>query len=461
MSARSRALRRAVPLCLVGALAVILWSCAGFRYNTPADLGLALPETAAWPAARFAVFSDAHLYDTALGTYGAAFQRDMDNDRKLLPESKEILSEAIRQVSGMGVQFLLIPGDLTKDGERQNHLLMAEQLSALARQSVRVFVVPGNHDIQNPHAVRYDGRSTRRVPNITPSEFAEIYKDAGYGDALFRDPDSLSYVAEPVPGLWLLAVDSTDYQDNRTRTTPATGSGLTPTRVAWIGKMLGQAVVRRKAVIAMMHHGVVEHFAGQYKYFPQYLLSDWQGVADMLASYGVRVVFTGHFHAQDIAVRGTGQRAIYDVETGSLVTFPDPLRLVTIDADSQKMRITSSFIKDLPSFSERGVSFWEYSREFMHTGTARIAARALASLGISGAEASMVADQIADAFAAHFQGDEHFTGSEILSTRGLGLFAAAVVNARRDLVTSLWQDTGPPDNNVVINLAAGTWENGD
>jgi hypothetical protein len=73
----------------------------------------------------------------------------------------------------------------------------------------------------------------------------------------------------------------------------------------------------------------------------------------------------------------------------------------------------------------------------------------------------MVADQVADAFAAHFQGDEHFAGSEILSTRGLGLFAAAVVNARRDLVTSLWQDTGPPDNNVVINLAAGTWEKRD
>ena len=212
----------------------------------------------------------------------------------------------------------------------------------------------------------------------------------------------------------------------------------------------------------MMHHGVVEHFAGQEGYFSRYLVKDWEKAADMLASYGVRVVFTGHFHAQDIVLRQSASgRAIYDVETGSLVTFPDPVRLVAIDADTQRMEIESSFVMDLPSFSARGVNFWQYSRDFVHQGTMRIAMQAMRSYGISSQEASTIAAQVADAFVAHFRGDEYFSGADMLGTRGLSPLAGLVVGMRRDLVTSLWNDPEPRDNDLVIDLAAGTWENGN
>ena len=138
---------------------------------------------------------------------------------------------------------------------------MAAELSALSRTGVRVYVVPGNHDILNPHAVRYervgeDACAERDSGGVR----AKSTRNAGYGEALFRDPASLSYVAEPVPGLWLLAVDSASYADNPRRTAPETGSGLTQSRVAWIESMLGRAIEMQKAVIVMLHHGVVEHF---------------------------------------------------------------------------------------------------------------------------------------------------------------------------------------------------------
>jgi hypothetical protein len=444
---------RAVAVAII-ALAVS--SCVGPRF---ADLSARYPSEAyppaAYPSARFAVFSDPHLYDTSLGIDGTAFQQDMDRDRKLLPESREILAEAVARVKASGVQFLLVPGDMTKDGERQDHLLVAERLSALSRAGVRVYVVPGNHDILNPGAVRYDGSVRTRVPNVTAAEFAEIYRDAGYGEAVSRDTGSLSYVAEPVPGLWLLAIDSADYAENRRRSAPQSASGLTPSRVAWIESMLGRAIEMRKAVIVMLHHGVVEHFAGQSKYFRRYLLDDWRGVSDMLAAYGVSVVFTGHFHAQDVAMRRTaGGREIYDVETGSLVTFPDPVRTVTIHADTQTMTIASSFIEDLPSFAARGEDFREYSREFLLAGTKMIAMRTMGSYGISGEEASTIAGQVADALAAHFRGDERFTGSEMLRTRGLSPLASVAAGLRRELVEGLWHDPAPPDNDLVIDLAA-------
>jgi hypothetical protein len=266
-------------------------------------------------------------------------------------------------------------------------------------------------------------------------------------------------VAEPEPGLWLLAVDSADYADNAGHSSPRTGSGLTPARVAWIEAMLGRALERRKAVIMMMHHGVVEHFPGQDRYFARYLVTDWRQASDMLASYGVRTVFTGHFHAQDIALRAAaGGRTIYDIETGSLVTFPDPIRLVTIDADTQEMRIQSTFVTELPSFADRGASFRDYSRDFVQSGTLKIVVRTMKSYGISGEEAAVLGSQVTDAFAAHFRGDEHFTGSEMIRTSGLSPLAGIVVGLRKDLIRGLWNDPEPPDNDLVIDLAAGTWE---
>jgi len=74
--------------------------------------------------------------------------------------------------------------------------------------------VPGNHDIQNAGAASYSGDATTPVPSIAPADFSTIYQDFGLGDAISRDPDSLSYVAELVPGLWLLALDSCIYGPN-------------------------------------------------------------------------------------------------------------------------------------------------------------------------------------------------------------------------------------------------------
>ena len=450
---------------LVAAVVVtgLLASCAGFHYRYPssreAEALLARPMPA-YPAARFAVISDPHLYDTGLGIEGAAFEQYMERDRKLLPETHEILGEALARVRSLGAGFLLVCGDLTKDGEKQDHLLMAAQLEGLARSGVRVFVVPGNHDINNPHAMSYSEKGATPVARVTPAEFAEIYRDFGYGEALFRDPGSLSYVAEPVAGLWLLAVDSASYAHNAARGHPETGAGLTQGRIDWMEEMLGEARRQDKAVIVMMHHGVVEHFPGQAKYHGEYLVNDRLQVAAMLAAYGVRVAFTGHFHAQDVTMTRTGAGGVlYDVETGSLASFPDPVRSVEITA-SQDMLIRSSFITEIPSFAAEGRSFEDFARESLHDNIGRIAIRTMKGLGIPEPEAMTIAPQIADAYLAHYAGDERFTGTEMLRSKGLSLMAGIVVSSRRDLVAGLWRDLPPADNDLDISLDTGSWSPG-
>jgi hypothetical protein len=71
------------------------------------------------------------------------------------------------------------------------------------------------------------------------------------------------------------------------------------------------------------------------------------------------------------------------------------------------------------------------------------------------AEAETLAPQIADAFIAHYRGDEKFAGTEMLKTTGLSFMGGIVIGMRKDLVTGLWQDLPPADNNATLDLAAG------
>ena len=180
------------------AAVILCVSCAkglNYDFNSGTGTGPAYPDTF------FAVISDIHIYDPSLGTSGAAFEKTMSSDRKLLLDGIDLLDFAIDEIIASQVNFVLVTGDLTKDGELINHRLAAEKLKRLLDANIAVFVVPGNHDINNPDAVRYDGDKTEAVITISDKEFASIYGAFGFNSSLFRDDDSLSYVVEPVEGL--------------------------------------------------------------------------------------------------------------------------------------------------------------------------------------------------------------------------------------------------------------------
>ena len=77
-----------------------------------------------------------------------------------------------------------------------------------------------------------------------------------------------------------------------------------------------------------MHHGLVEHMLYQSTLMPDYLIDDWKNNAEILADSGLKVIFTGHFHSNDITLLTTHKgNKIYDIETGSLAGYPFPYRL--------------------------------------------------------------------------------------------------------------------------------------
>ena len=450
-------------LCIFFILTLIcgcIMSCRSytFSYKEKETAGVLASYTPVYPETAFAVFSDPHIYDVSLGTEGPDFQKYLDNDRKMLVQSEEILLEAIDIVKNSNADFLIVPGDITKDGEASSHRLFRAHITELENSGIPVYVVPGNHDISNPHAVRFSKSGHERVETIAPDEFSTLYGEYGYNEALARDPSSLSYIAEPVEGLWILALDSAYYEDNYEEDYPQTGGRFLQEEIDWIELMLQKAVEKNKAVIAMMHHGILEHYDSQKKYFGEYVVENYKAVSEMLARYKVRLCFTGHYHAQDITMKRWNEKTfIYDVETGSLVTYPCPIRFVKFDGTGNA-EISSQLITSIPSYTAKGEDFFEFAKSYVYAGIEKIAIQTMVDLNMKKKEAEKLSGQIADAFVAHYAGDEVFTGDTMISTEGLSFMGRLVVGNRKALVHGLWQDKAPADNHIRINLNTGVWK---
>jgi 3',5'-cyclic AMP phosphodiesterase CpdA len=405
-----------------------------------------------YPPARFAVFADIHYYDVGLGTEGGAFQRSLEkyHDIKLLTESPDILKAALAEVLALQVDFLLICGDLTKDGEESSHRLLAEKLREVSEKGIQVLIINGNHDVENQRAMRFLGDKEERVAKISAPEFVELYQECGYGSALERDPHSLSYLAEPVPGLWILCLDSCLWQKGCREE-----GRLKEETLAFAERIFQKARKERKALLGMMHHGVLEHYRGNKKFFGAYLIRDHERVADVFARGGLPVIFTGHFHSQDIALKTipAENRFLFDVETGSLVTYPSPFRLITIDS-GQRMHITSHRVT---ATTRHPSDFPAYAYRYCHTLAEKLAARKFRGFGVSRKDAALLAPQVVAAFRAHGMGNEE-EARQALDVKGLSPWGRFVISFKKPLLEALWEQGAPPDNQLTIDLQTGEYE---
>lgn len=446
---------RSVLLGLLLAAAVGLSACAASTTGyTPSPALRALQGLPAprYPAAAFAVFTDPHIYHRRLGVSGAAFQDYLDRDRKLLAESEALMDAAVAAIAALDVDFVLVCGDLTKDGERVNHRLAAEKLQRLRAAGKSVFVIPGNHDIANGEAVRFEGDRSEPVSSVTADEFVRIYQDFGYAAALEQDPASLSYLAEPVPGLWLLALDSCRWQEHRPGGHQITGGAFSAETLGWIETILARARRSGRPVIVMQHHGVLEHYPHNREFYGEYLVNDDETVAGLFAAHGVQLVFTGHFHAQDVTARTFGEppHTLYDIETGSTVTAPCPYRIVRIGTD-QKARIESRFITEIEGHSGDMAA---YAEAYVYRGTIKLADTALKTYRVSAADRARLAPQISRAYVTHLKGDEQ-APAVMVDTSGLSPWGRFVMWMQADLIEGWYTDLPPADNRLTIDLAAG------
>lgn len=293
---------------------------------------------------KIAVISDVHYLSPQLAGKGTALQKYEIATGRNIEDLDAVLDHVVNNLSKATPHILLIPGDITNDGEKQSHLDFRKKLQPLTKNGTRVFVVPGNHDVNVPSAKKYIGDKTETTESISANEFAEIYADFGYGNALNRDTASLSYLASINDSIWLLGFDTNRHKEYQ-NVSISSGRILSQT-LQWALDILHEAKEKNITVIGMMHHGLVEHMPYQHAFFSAYLIDDWKKNAEILANNGLKVVFTGHFHANDITTLTTSSgNTITDVETGSLAQYPFPYRLILVEKDS--LKINTCFIDSI------------------------------------------------------------------------------------------------------------------
>ena len=295
---------------------------------------------------KIAVISDTHYLSPKLASTGTALQNFESATGRKTKELHQVLSQVFSNLQTYQPDILLITGDITNNGERDSHTDFAGILKPLAKNGTRIFVVPGNHDVNVPNAKAFIDDKPTPTSNISAKEFEQIYDPYGYGKATKRDSASLSYLAELNDSTWLLGIDSNRYKEHTTTT--ISGGRIHPETMQWALEVLQEAKSKSILVIGMMHHGLVEHMPYQATFMPNYLIEDWQNNAEILADNGLQIMFTGHFHSNDITLLTTPKgNTIYDIETGSLAGYPFPYRLMTLQ--NKRLTIKSFFIDSIPS----------------------------------------------------------------------------------------------------------------
>ncbi|MEW6696744.1 MAG: CehA/McbA family metallohydrolase [Bacillota bacterium] len=411
--------------------------------------------------AKIAVFSDPHYFAPELldDINNAAFQEYLAKDRKLIAESDALLKETIKRILDTDAGIVLVPGDLTKDGELVSHQKFAELLKQLEDAGKKVYVINGNHDVNNS-AHRYENNEAIATDNVSPEQFKQIYRDFGYAEAVARDDNSLSYVVEPAPGIRIIVMESAVYGE--------TGGRFSEARLNWIKQQTKEAAAQGKTVLGMMHHGLLDHFTVQRQFFPEYVIEDADRVAEELAAAGMQAVFTGHFHAQDIVSKQFGDKVIYDIQTGSPVTYPNPYRIVELTAANQ-LEIKTEHITSI-DYDLSG-PFPDYARNYLVEGLNGLAPQMLAGIlikqGMPQEQAIQQANQlvqqtvasnltiqdlIVDAFVAHYQGDESINPQLLPVIQGMAASADDLTKMLGGALLSLGTDPAPGDNNVTLAL---------
>ena len=295
---------------------------------------------------KIASLSDTHYLSPTLIKDTADFTEHLNSDRKMFAESEAFLDALLETVKKDDPDVLLISGDLTKDGEKEGHEALAGILEKFEEETgAEVYITPGNHDLNNSNAMNFNTDNGEAVP-ATPTrqnDYKEVYADLVYSDdsviATFTPAEGkqgggLSYVARPKDGFTIISIDSARYSADNTDSgidEHETSGNVGPELEAWVVGQIKAAKQRGDTVIGLQHHGMVPHFSMEPDLLPMYLVNDYERLAQVYADAGMSYIFTGHMHANDIAkVTTEAGNTLYDIETGSVVTYPSPARAVTL-----------------------------------------------------------------------------------------------------------------------------------
>jgi hypothetical protein len=189
----------------------------------------------------------------------------------------------------------------------------------------------------------------------------------------FEIPD-VSYVVEPIDGLWLLAIDGNVYipkknkEANSKQSKDYSGASTGYNNVVshkkhllkWIEKITQAAKKQRKTVIAFSHFPMIDFNDDASPEIKELLGPDkWQlnrlpreKVAEAFADAGLKIHFGGHMHINDTGIRKTERgNTLVNIQTPSLAAYIPAYKLLTIQPNSI-IDVQTITIDKVPRYNE-------------------------------------------------------------------------------------------------------------
>lgn len=238
------------------------------------------------------IATDIHYLAPTLTDHGPLFRQVMEaGDGKVTEYCDEITDAFLDEVRSLRPDALILTGDLSFNGERESHELLAQKLAALEAEGVPVLVLPGNHDLFRSSACSFFGEEAAQVPGVTGEEFREIYASFGFDEAIAADDDSLSYVSQLNESTRVLMLDANTLHDY---------CGFSEKTLAWVREQLKKAAEDGQAVLAACHQNLYRHSM----FDVGYVLSDGDELQRLFETCRVPVMLSGHMHIQHIMTEG-------------------------------------------------------------------------------------------------------------------------------------------------------------
>ncbi len=343
--------------------------------------------------------------------------------------------KALDDIAAKGIKIVAMPGDFSDDGQAYNIRGLHRILDRYHQQyGIDFYITTGNHDPVGPFRheagkddfLGQDGNPLgiysrenigKTHPEIITRDIAEsgyleilhelkdfgfypkkkdlfwstpfafnpenrysyekAIQDADYSKRMyevaegFTVPD-LSYVVEPVKGVWLMAIDGNTYIPKNLNENPGNpsnykGAGIGYNNILthkkhlidWVKKVTAEAKKNGKTVIAFTHYPMIDFNDGATGEIKSLLgEKKWQlervpeeEVAKAFAEAGLTVHFAGHMHINDTGIRKFGDRMLVNVQVPSLAAYLPAYKILTIQSPD-RMEVTTELLHDVPNFNE-------------------------------------------------------------------------------------------------------------
>lgn len=270
-----------------------------------------------------------------------------------------------------GMEYVVVSGDLSADGQYLAHEKLAERLEQFeADTGLKVLVANGNHDINRSDVAKtYENGYEESARPITPEEFLEVYENLGYDLAYHRytpttgKANMLSYSVKD-NGYRIIIMDVSKYSADATKDgtdVGETSGAFSEEFLQWTLDEIADAKADGETVLGVIHHNLVPHFANEYKIMRGFNVDGWNEITEILADAGMNFSLTGHVHINDIAelVSDNGEK-MTEVSMSSIIAFPNyirELKFTTDGADKTTLDVESHDIDCVLPVTVNGVTY--------------------------------------------------------------------------------------------------------